>query len=48
MNDMLVEDVAAIPLVNKAEINGVSNTLEGIEFNPWDTATWNIKNWRRK
>lgn len=48
MNDMLVEDVAAIPLVNKAEINGVSNTLEGIEFNPWDTAMWDIKNWQRK
>lgn len=48
MNDLCVEDVALIPLVNLMEINGASTTLEGIELTPWDSITWNIKEWRRK
>ena len=48
MNDLCVEEVALIPLVNLMEINGVSTTLEGIDLTPWDSITWNIKEWRRK
>lgn len=48
MNDLCVEDVALIPLVNLMEINGASDTLDGIELNPWNPVTWNIKEWRRK
>jgi peptide/nickel transport system substrate-binding protein len=48
MNDMVVEDVALIPLVRRTEIHGISATLEGIEFTPWDAATWKVKEWRRK
>ncbi|MEW5957864.1 MAG: peptide ABC transporter substrate-binding protein [Chloroflexota bacterium] len=48
MNDMLIEDVVAIPLAHRARTNGMSNTLEGVELTPWDATLWNIKDWRRK
>lgn len=48
MNELLVEDVVIIPLVHRATVSGVSNTIEGIESTPWDEVTWNIKDWRRK
>ena len=47
MNDLLIEDVAAIPLVNIVEINGVSHTLDGVTLTPWDSVTWQIAAWRR-
>jgi len=47
MNDMLIEDVVMIPIAYRADATGVSNTLEGIDLTPWDTNTWNIKDWRR-
>jgi len=47
MNDMLIEDVVMIPLVHMADVAGVNNTLTGIDLTPWDTNTWNIKDWRR-
>lgn len=48
MNDMLIEDVALIPMVQRGIPFGVSNTLEGVNITPWDTEVWNIKDWRRK
>ncbi|MEW5956264.1 MAG: peptide ABC transporter substrate-binding protein [Chloroflexota bacterium] len=48
MNDLLVEDVAMIPLAVTAEVSAVSNTLEGFNPTPWDVETWNIQDWRRK
>ena len=48
MNDLLIEDVAVIPLVERALAFGVSNTLEGVEPTPWDVDVWNIKDWKRK
>jgi len=45
MNDLLVEDAAAIPLVWRASALGVNKTLSGIEPTPWDAVTWNIQNW---
>ena len=47
MNDMLVEDIVMIPVVHIADVAGVQNTLVGIDLTPWDTNTWNIKDWRR-
>ena len=47
MDRLLSEDVAVIPLVNRAVTNGVSPTLTGINPTPWDTSTWDIANWRR-
>lgn len=47
MNDMLINDVAIIPLVHIAVVSGSSLSLEGIELSPWDADTWNIQDWRR-
>jgi peptide/nickel transport system substrate-binding protein len=46
MNDLLIADVAVIPLVQIAQINGVSSTLSGVDPTPWDASVWNIKDWK--
>ena len=48
MNDLLIKDVIVIPLVARATVNGISNRLTGVEATPWDTQTWNIKDWKQK
>ncbi len=47
MNDMIINSMVLIPLANRAEVYGASNTLAGIDLTPWDADTWNIKDWRR-
>lgn len=47
MNDLLIEDVVMIPLVDWADVRGVSQTIDGIVLTPWDANTWNIKDWKR-
>ena len=47
MNDMQIEDVVMIPVVYLANVQGVSRDIEGLDLTPWDTSTWNIKDWRR-
>jgi peptide/nickel transport system substrate-binding protein len=48
MNDLLIEDVAVIPMVERALAFGVAKSLEGVEPTPWDVDVWNIKDWRRR
>jgi peptide/nickel transport system substrate-binding protein len=48
MNDLLISDIAIIPLVRQADISGVSNTLQNVELTPWDADLWNIKDWTRQ
>ncbi len=48
LNDMIVDEVVRIPLVNRATLNAVSNTLTGLEFTPWDAMFWKIKDWNRE
>jgi peptide/nickel transport system substrate-binding protein len=48
MNDMLVNNVIVIPIIDRAEVAGVSNTIEGFELTPWDLTTWKIAEWKRK
>lgn len=48
MNDLLIADVALIPLVHLATPAGASATLTGLDPTPWDVEVWNIKDWRRK
>ncbi len=45
LNDMLIEDVAVIPLVWRASTLGVNQNLNGIDPTPWDSITWNIQDW---
>ncbi|MGL5080574.1 MAG: peptide ABC transporter substrate-binding protein [Microcoleaceae cyanobacterium] len=47
MDELLREDVALMPIVQRAKANGVSNRLVGVEPSPWDANTWDIKNWKR-
>jgi peptide/nickel transport system substrate-binding protein len=48
MNDLLIEDVAVIPMVERSITFGISTSLEGVDPTPWDADVWNIKDWRRK
>ncbi|QJB26241.1 peptide ABC transporter substrate-binding protein [Limnospira fusiformis] len=48
MDEFLREDVAVMPIVERATTTGISNTLTGIEPSPWDANTWDIKNWQRQ
>ena len=48
MNDLLIEDVAVIPLVERSITFGITRDLEGVEPTPWDVDVWNIHEWRRK
>jgi peptide/nickel transport system substrate-binding protein len=48
MNELLTEDVAVIPVVHRAMVNAVNETLANVELTPWDATTWNIKAWARQ
>ncbi|HEX2992155.1 MAG TPA: ABC transporter substrate-binding protein, partial [Anaerolineales bacterium] len=45
MNELLIRDVAVIPLVNTTQPMGVSIDLKGYDFTPWDVEVWNIEDW---
>jgi peptide/nickel transport system substrate-binding protein len=45
LNNMLVEDVATIPLVWEKNMLGINKNLEGLDPTPWDMLTWNIQDW---
>jgi peptide/nickel transport system substrate-binding protein len=47
MNDLLVNDVAVIPIVHRAEVMATSNQLTGLDLTPWDRKTWNISQWKK-
>jgi len=47
MNQLLVEDVAVIPVVHRAIANAVNDSLTGVNLTPWDASTWGIKHWQR-
>jgi len=47
-NDLLVQDVAVIPLVQRAVVtSGVAKSLKGVEPSPWDSEMYNIAEWRK-
>ena len=48
MNDLLVNKAEGIPLVHRAEVIGVSNSLREVELTPWDMRTWKIMDWQRE
>jgi peptide/nickel transport system substrate-binding protein len=50
LNDILINDVAVIPLVNRAaDKYGISTTLrdENVALSPFEYNYWNIANWNR-
>ncbi|MEL6552782.1 MAG: peptide ABC transporter substrate-binding protein [Cyanobacteria bacterium J06621_11] len=48
MNDLLIEDVALIPLVQRSEGYAVASSLTDLEFTPWAASTWKINDWGKK
>jgi peptide/nickel transport system substrate-binding protein len=47
MNDLLIKDVAVIPLVHRADVMAFGNNLTGYQPTAWDMRTWDIMNWKR-
>lgn len=47
MNELLIRDVAVIPLVNITLPTCVSVDLKGYEFTVWDVEVWNIADWHK-
>lgn len=45
MNELLIQDVAVIPLVNTTQPMAVSVDLKGYDTTPWDVEVWNIAGW---
>ena len=49
MNDLLIEDVALIPLVERPIAFGLSNQIVlGRDPTPWDLDFWDVADWRRQ
>ena len=47
MNDMVVGDVAVIPVVNRRRVAAMSNKLKAT-LSGWDNDFWNLENWYRE
>ncbi len=47
LNDMLVQQHVAVPLVDRGRVSAHSNSLGGIRINAWDSELWNIADWYR-
>jgi peptide/nickel transport system substrate-binding protein len=47
MNDMVVDDVAVIPIVNRRWVAAMSNKLKAT-LSGWDDDFWNLKDWYRE
>ena len=48
MNDLVIEDVAVIPLVWRHEVVAVSYALQGLELTTWDSNLWDLAYWYRQ
>lgn len=45
MNEVLIQDVAVIPLVKLTNLVIVRDDLKGYDFTAWDVEVWNIADW---
>ncbi|MER8627860.1 peptide ABC transporter substrate-binding protein [Mesorhizobium sp. M1143] len=48
LNNMLLDSYAIVPLVWRASVSGISDTLGGSVLNAWDSPLWNAQDWYRK
>jgi peptide/nickel transport system substrate-binding protein len=47
-NDLLIQDVAVIPLVQRAAVmSGVAKSLRGVDPSPWDSEMYNVADWKK-
>ncbi|MGH8068292.1 MAG: peptide ABC transporter substrate-binding protein [Candidatus Entotheonellia bacterium] len=48
MNDLLIEDVALIPVIWRNGVRAVSHKLHGMELSDWDSDFWDLAYWYRE
>jgi len=48
MNDMVVQNVVAIPILRRNGAEAVSNRLRGYDFHAWAQDVWNLAYWYRQ
>jgi peptide/nickel transport system substrate-binding protein len=46
MNDLIVQNGAAIPLVHRGDVSAVSNRITGAAMNVWDAEIWRVFDWQ--
>ncbi|NEP15941.1 MAG: peptide ABC transporter substrate-binding protein [Leptolyngbya sp. SIO4C1] len=46
MDELLAQDVAVLPIVHRALVNGIHQRIVGYAATPWDVSTWNIAKWK--
>jgi peptide/nickel transport system substrate-binding protein len=47
-NDLLVQDVAVIPLVQRSAVtSGFAKSLKGVDPSPWDSEMYNVADWTK-
>lgn len=47
-NDLLIQDVAVIPLVQRSAVtSGVARSLKGVDPSPWDSEMYNVADWTK-
>ena len=47
-NDLLIQDVAVIPLVQRSAVtSGVAKSLKGVDPSPWDSEMYNVADWTK-
>lgn len=47
MNDLIVQNGAALPLVHRGDVSAQSNSITGVILNVWDAELWNVADWQR-
>jgi peptide/nickel transport system substrate-binding protein len=48
MNDLVIQDVAVIPLVWRNEVVAIAQSLHGMELTTWDSNLWDLAYWYRQ
>ena len=47
-NDLLIQDVAVIPLIQRSAVTaGIAKSLKGVDPSPWDSEMYNIADWTK-
>ena len=47
LNDVIVQNYWLIPLIQRAKLAAISNSLNGVRMNAWDSELWNVADWTR-
>ena len=47
LNDMLVQQYAVVPLIDRGRVSAHGTDLGGVRINAWDSELWNIAEWHR-